>query len=58
MDILRPIDYVWSVGESHHQREKGPGDGASLLMWGWYLDAMLPLEVSPVNWMPVGRSTG
>ena len=43
MDILRPIDYVWSVGESHHQREKGPGDGASLLMWGWYLDAMLPL---------------
>lgn len=43
MDILRPIDYVWSVEESHHQRGKGPRDGASLLMWGWYLDAMLPL---------------
>lgn len=43
MGFLRPIDRIWAVGESYHLREKGPGDGCTLLMWGWYLDAILPL---------------
>lgn len=43
MNIVRCIDYIWFVGESFHGREKAPGDGETLLMWCWYLDAFLPL---------------
>ena len=45
MSILRQVDYIWSVGELYHRREKGPGDGETLIMWCWYLDALLPLAM-------------
>ena len=43
MNIWKGIDYIWFLGESYHKREKGPGDGETLLMWCWYFDAVLPL---------------
>ncbi len=43
MDVLKWIDYIWFVGESFHRQEKSPGDGTALLMWCWYLDAVLIL---------------
>lgn len=43
MAVLKGIDYIWFVGESFHRREKTPGDGAALIMWGWYLDVAIML---------------
>lgn len=43
MTILKWIDYIWFVGESYHRQEKSSGDGETLLMWCWYLDAFLVL---------------
>lgn len=43
MNLLKWIDYIWFVGESFQKQENSPGDGETLLMWGWYLNAVLPL---------------
>lgn len=43
MAVLKWIDYIWFVGESFHRREKSPGDGATLIMWCWYLDVAMIL---------------
>lgn len=43
MAVLKWIDYIWFVGESFHRREKSPGDGATLIMWCWYLDIAMIL---------------
>lgn len=43
MKLLHVVDYIWFVGESFHRRERTPGDGCALIMWCWYLDAMLPV---------------
>lgn len=41
--ILSGIDHIWSVGETFHRQEHAPGDGSTLLMACWYLDAFFPL---------------
>lgn len=55
MCVLRWVDSIWAAGESYHLQEKGPGDGETLLMWVWYLDAMLPLwtfpHLSGIGWV-------
>ena len=43
MDLLKWIDYIWFVGETFHRQEKSPGDGATLIMWCWYLDVAMIL---------------
>ena len=43
MAVLKWIDYIWFVGESFHRCEKSPGDGATLIMWCWYLDVAMIL---------------
>lgn len=41
--MLKWIDYIWFVGEAFHRREGSPGDGGTLLMVCWFMDAFLPL---------------
>lgn len=49
MRIWAYIDYIWQVGESYHRQNNSPGDGESLVMWCWYLDAVLPLVTFAVR---------
>ncbi len=43
MKLLKPIDYIWCVGEVNHKRRTGPGDGETLIMVCWYLDILFPV---------------
>lgn len=43
MKLLKPIDYIWCVGEVNHKQRTGPGDGETLIMVCWYLDILFPV---------------
>lgn len=37
------MTYIWCVVESFQKQENFSGDGKTFLIWGWYLDVVLPL---------------
>ncbi len=50
--LLKGIDHIWAVGETFHRQEHAPGDGSTLLMACWYLDAFFPLLALGRGWLP------
>lgn len=49
--LLKGIDHIWAVGETFHRQEHAPGDGSTLLMACWYLDAFFPLLALGRGWL-------